>query len=111
MSGYKGYSYTIKWCEPKDGLEGWGEKTGLFYVDSDFKCNEFYPTYGNAKKAIEGIINEFVRAIPQNTKQWILAIEDCVIQDGYEDWHISEEKALHILDIASKYYKKEGAGG
>lgn len=65
---YKGYEYTIKFCDPE---EGWVEAAGKFSIDCDIVDHDYYETYKEADKKAKENIDSFINCIPQTNKERI----------------------------------------
>jgi hypothetical protein len=101
---YKGHDFEIYFCNPSDE---WGDAKGLFGINSAVgDSGEYYDTYKEAEKAAKFNINKFVEDIPQNEKQWINAIESCIVWTGYEDCHIDEAMAIEVLKKAARHFTR-----
>ncbi len=64
----------------------------------------YYKTIDEARKACREATEAFLCSVPQTADEWVDAIEDCVVWDGYEDMHIDKKAVMIVLEK----YKKHG---
>ncbi len=99
---YKKHEYEIKFHHPS---QDWGDTKGLFSICSAAgDTGKYYRTHEEANKAAKEKIDEFLVGVPQNEKEWIEAIEDCMVRTGYEECHIDELMALEVLKKAKIHF-------
>ena len=100
---YKKHEYEIKFLT---GLsQDLDDAKGLFCICSAAgDTGKYYQTYKEANMAAKERIDEFLTNVPQSAKEWIDAIEDCMVWTGYEDCHINELMALEVLKKAKIHF-------
>lgn len=103
---YKGYEYEVKFCNPD---EDWREHCGMFRIDCAIKDRGYYPTYAEAIEKAKQNIDSFIKSIPKTKKEWIKALNDCLVWTGYEDCEIDEEMAWAVLNKAASFLKTTNA--
>lgn len=99
---YKKIKYTIQFCSGSS-LD-WGTMKDKFVVSGDFnwsKCHE-YKNIDDLRREIKKDIDDWYSQQPKTNEDWVGLVSDCVIQDGYEDWHIDE---VLIMEVLKKYAK------
>lgn len=103
---YKGFKYKIKFTNDKE--TDWGKHINTFYCESNsgFYSNH-YKDLEQAEAEIQLNIDKYLSAIPSTDDEWVEMIDECVVQDGYEDWHIDKGKVMHVLKT---YAKSHGQG-
>jgi hypothetical protein len=99
---YKGHEYEIEFCNPK---EDWREYKGMFYITCAIRDVGFYATYAEAEAKAKDNISEFVTAVPQTKREWLDALTACMVQTGYEDYHLDETMVWELLQKAALHLK------
>ena len=101
---YKGFDYEIRFASGKD----WGDWKDKFFIKADFPFTKLEDKdIESLRESIKKDINEWIGHQPKNDEDWVSLFSDCVIQDGYEDWHVDEKLAMHVLN---RYAKSKQAG-
>jgi len=100
---YKEKVFEIKFCD--GNTTNWGDHLGMLHVENDQPYNFGYTnSVEEMKERIAKVYDEYHNTIPKNEAGWLAMFQACVIQDGYEDWHIDKELAMRLL----KLYKEKG---
>jgi len=94
---YRNIPYTLSLADGKD----WGEMRNHFYTDSCFGCQHDL-TLDRTIELFQQEVDDFLSRIPSTEEEWLDMFSDCVIQDGYEDWHIDPILAMHLLKLYAK---------
>ncbi len=97
---YKGFEYKIKFATG-DGWSDWKDK---FFVETVF------PLSKNASKDIQTLrssiksdIDKWLADEPKTEKDWVDLVSECVIQTGYEYWHVDPKMAMNVLQRYAKF--------
>jgi len=103
---HQGHEYEIYFCSP-DKYKG--EEKGLFKIHMAIPAgNAYYKTYEDAEKKAISIIDKFVKEIPQTKKEWLEAMSNCMVWDGYAGCNLDAIMVWDLLQKASKHLKPEG---
>jgi hypothetical protein len=97
---YKGFDYEIRFASGGD----WGDWKDNFFVKADFPfSNVTNKNIQSLRTSIKEEINEWIGYQPKNNDEWVNLVSECVIQDGYEDWHVDEKLAMNVLERYAKF--------
>lgn len=100
---YKNDEFEIEVCTKENGYEN--GQIGLFHVISFKPYNiDYAKSYEEIIEKIREGYDKYHSIVPDTKKGWIDLFTSCVIQTGYEDWHIDEDLAMRLL----KLYKEKG---
>jgi hypothetical protein len=101
-----GHEYEIHFCSPKEYTR---EGKGLFRIDMAMPTGgTYYKTYAEAEERAKSIIDKFVKEIPQTKKEWLEAMENCMVWSGYEECNLDANMVWSLLQKAAKHLKVEG---
>jgi len=104
---YKGHEYEITFCDPQDD---WGEKRGMFYVETPAAKEgdeSFFHTYAEAEKHAKTYIDRFLADVPQTKQDWLQAFEGCLVWTDYESCHLDQAMVWDLLLKAREHLKEE----
>jgi hypothetical protein len=102
---YKGFDYEIRFASGKD----WGDWKDKFFVKADFPfSNVATKSIQSLRESIKKEINEWIDYQPKNDDDWVSLVSECVIQTGYEDWHVDEKLAMNVLERYAKFKNRSG---
>lgn len=84
--------------------DGWSDMKDKFFAEADFNFGKmiYNKDIDIVRRDVKVKINEWIKSYPINDEGWVKLIESCVIQDGYEDWHIDPILAMTVL---KKYHQ------
>jgi len=100
QGSYKGFDYEIKFASG----EGWGDWKDKFFIKADFPFSKLEDKdIKSLRESIKKEINEWIGHQPKNNDEWVSLVSECVIQDGYEDWHVDEKLAMNVLERYAKF--------
>jgi hypothetical protein len=92
---YKGFPIQIDFATGND----WGDYKNKFYSVTPL------PFCISAKKEIEDLeslikigIDNWLSIQPKTNQDWVELVESCLIQDGYESWHVDERRIMNVLE-------------
>ena len=101
-----GHEYEIHFNSPKEYT---GQSKGLFRIDMAMPTGgTYYKTYAEAEERAKSIIDKFVKEIPQTKKEWLEAMEKCMVWSGYEECNLDANMVWSLLQKAAKHLKVEG---
>lgn len=78
-------------------------------IGGDYK-NKFYlkdslPFNISPRKDIEELegeirtgIDKWLSIQPKTNEEWVELVESCIITDGYETWHVDEQRLMTVLN-------------
>lgn len=98
---YKRIKYTIKFATG----DGWTSGRDKFIVDGSFSWSEFhqYKNIEDLRNVIKEDIDDWYSIQPQTEDDWLSLVENCVIQDDYEIWHVNKVMIMEVLEKYSKF--------
>ena len=92
---YKGFPIEINFATGND----LGDYNNKFYVKNSL------PFHILANKNIEELeadikngFDQWLSTQPKTDRDWVELITSCIIQDGYEDWHVDECRVINIMN-------------
>ena len=103
---YKGIEITIKFASGS----GWGSLKDKFFAEADFNFGRMISAKNieTVRKDIKNSIDEWCAEFPKNDAGWVELIGSCVIQDGYEDWHVDHVLVMNVLNRYHQYNQQKG---
>ena len=102
---HKGHEYEIHFCKPKEYTS---KEKGPFRIKMAMPTGyEYYKTYLEAEEKAKSIIDKFVEEIPQTKKEWLEAMEKCIVWVDYEECNLDPNMVWDLLQKASKHLKAE----
>lgn len=98
---YKKIKYKIKFVTGDDG----GSLKDKFTVYGDFpwSSNLTFKNIEDLRQAVKKDIDNWYQKQPNTEDDWVSLVEDCVIQDHYESWHVDKTMIMEVLKRYSKF--------
>jgi hypothetical protein len=97
---YKGFPIQINFASG----DGWGDWKNKFYSETPLPFNvEASKDIETLKAQIKMGIDQWCAKQPKTNEEWVDLVTQCVIQDGYEDWHVDEHRIMNVLERYVKF--------
>ena len=99
---YRGFPIQIDFAEGKD----WGARRDKFHCNTQLpKSPGYFNEIGELEKEVKKIIDEWCAVQPKTNEEWVELVTSCVIQTGYEDWHVDEQRIMNVLERYADFKK------
>ena len=98
---YKNINGVIRFASGKD----WGSMKNKFYFDgaAPFCAGILdHKEIDVLEKRLKEEYDKWESKNPKTDDDWVDLVSSCVIQDGYEDWHVDKNLLMQVLE---KYRK------
>lgn len=77
----------------------WGDYKNKFYVNNSLPFGvRAHKDLKTLEANIEAGFNKWLATRPKDPEGWAELVSSCVIQTGYEDWHVDEQRLMSVLD-------------